>query len=134
MTNTRDTFQKEAIEYSPWNPFTPTETDIKRTEILAKKSYSWAVFLCFLAPVFCMSYLNRGVNNLKMIGYGALVGGMIGFTSSNIENSESRNKYYNEMIGIVQISLSISLMTENVRSITLARKRLASQKQTQNEY
>jgi len=81
-------------------------------------------------PLLSMIYLNRGVNNWKIVGYAALVGGIIGGTSANIENYESRNKYLNEMFAIVQLFSSISLITENVRSVTLARKRLASQQQT----
>jgi hypothetical protein len=124
-------FESKSIECSPWNPFSPTERDIQRTQELAKKNIALAGSLCFFAPVFCMLYLNRGINNLKIIGYACLVGATIGATSVNIENSENRTKYFDEMIGITNIFSSISLIAENIRSVTLARKRLASQKQSQ---
>jgi hypothetical protein len=108
------------IENSSWNPFLPTERDINRTEELAKKDPVMAGFLAFLFLPAAMIYLNRGVNNLKILAYVFVVAFTIGFTMSS-------NKREGENLGnLVGMAGSIAVITENARSVALARKRLAS--------
>ncbi|MGB3759987.1 MAG: hypothetical protein WBA07_27035 [Rivularia sp. (in: cyanobacteria)] len=103
---------------SAWNPFLPTKKDIERTERLASKSPFVAGFLTFLFPLAAMCYLNRGVNNLKILGYVVLVSFTLGIMSVNKSNQES--EAMGESVGIFGL---IAMITENTRAVTLARKR-----------
>ncbi|MEA5525227.1 hypothetical protein [Nodularia spumigena] len=110
-------------EDSPWNPFIPTKRDINRTEELAKKSPVVAGLLTFFITPAAMIYLNRGVNNLKILGYVFVIAFMLGLAS--YKENEENNTAKMEMIGnVVGFGGSIALITENVKAITLARKRL----------
>jgi len=116
------------IKYSPWNPFSPTERDIQRTQELALKNAIFVGLLTYFLPFTGMIYLNRGINNLKIIGYLFLLLVVLGIgngkNSGSAKDSEGTSDF---LLG----SCDISMIVENVRAITLARKRLASQKQTQ---
>lgn len=59
--------------YNSWNPFEPTNRDIKRTEQLANKDMLVAIFLTIVFPLFGLLYLDRAVNCLKIIGYGMYI-------------------------------------------------------------
>ncbi len=60
----------QSNKYNPWNPFLSTERDIKRTEVLAKKSQVAVGLLGFLiSPIASAIYLNRAANSLKIAGY-----------------------------------------------------------------
>lgn len=58
--------------FNPWNPFEPTERDIKRTEELGNKAMLVTLFLTIVFPLFGLIYLERAVNCLKIIGKGAI--------------------------------------------------------------
>lgn len=115
-------FQQNSTEYSPWNPFLPTKRDIDRTEELAKKNPTIAG-LSALFPIISMLYLNRGINFLKIFGYVFLISFIIGISSSN----ENKNKDLDGMVNLVSVVGQVALIVENVRCVTLARKRLATQ-------
>ncbi|MGB3638566.1 MAG: hypothetical protein WBA39_13470 [Rivularia sp. (in: cyanobacteria)] len=103
---------------SAWNPFFPTKRDIERTEVLASKSPVAAGVLTFLFLPAAMIYLNRGVNNLKLFGYMILFIVMLTIAGGNNSEKESEN------IGsVVGVFVNITLITENARAVTLARKR-----------
>ncbi|MBE9201132.1 MULTISPECIES: hypothetical protein [unclassified Nodularia (in: cyanobacteria)] len=110
-------------EDSPWNPFIPTKRDISRTEELAKKSPVVAGVLTFFMVPIAMIYLNRGVNNLKILGYVFVIGFMLGVVSykENEENNTAKTPIIGNVVGL---GGSIALISENIRAITLARKRL----------
>jgi hypothetical protein len=114
----------DVVEYSLWNPFIPTERDVERTEELAKKDPTTAgVLAIFFAPA-AMIYLNRGVNSLKILGYVFVIAFMLGFFGYNSKKSESQL----DKIGhLISFSGSIAIIFENVRCVSLARKRLAFQ-------
>lgn len=103
---------------SAWNPFLPTKRDIDRTEELAGKNPVIAGFLTFLFPLAAIVYLNRGVNNLKILGYVVLVSFSLGVVSVNQSNKEA--EAMGEFVGVVGL---IAMITENSRAVTLARKR-----------
>ncbi|GAA6618698.1 hypothetical protein [Scytonema sp. NUACC26] len=108
-----------STESSPWNPFVPTKRDIERTEELAKKNPTIAGFLTFFFLPLGMVYLNRGVNNLKIVGYVFLLGFAIGLVSYDGKN----DKQLNALGNFVGLCGQIALITENVRAVTLARQR-----------
>jgi hypothetical protein len=116
--------QQAEVAYSPWNPFTPTERDVQRTEELAKKNPTVAGILAFILPVAAMIYLNRGVNSVKILGYLFAIGFMVGFT--NYKQPKKQLELIGNGIGTLG---GIAIIVENVRCVTLAHKRLASQSQ-----
>jgi hypothetical protein len=111
------------IEHSFWNPFVPTERDINRTEELAKKDPNIAGLLAFFFLPAAMIYLNRGVNNLKILAYVFVVAFAIALIMGSSKKRESQG-----LANIVGFAGSIAVIYENSRSVTLARKRLATQK------
>ncbi|MBW4507134.1 MAG: hypothetical protein KME64_11560 [Scytonematopsis contorta HA4267-MV1] len=117
--------QQAEVAYSPWNPFTPTERDVQRTEELANKNPTVAGILAFVVPVAAMFYLNRGVNNVKIIGYVVAICFVVGFTS--YKQPKKQLEQIGNGIGTLG---AIAIIVENVRCVTLARKRLASQSQS----
>ncbi|PHJ69057.1 hypothetical protein VF14_02615 [Nostoc linckia z18] len=107
---------------SPWNPFLPTQRDINRTEELAEKSPIVAgVLTFFIAPV-AMIYLNRGVNNLKILGYVFVTAFMLAMASYD-EKDPAKVERTGNLVGLCG---QVALITENVKAVTLARKRLGS--------
>jgi hypothetical protein len=108
------------IEYSPWNPFISTKRDISRTEELAKKSPLAAGLLTFLFVPLGMIYLNRGVNSLKILGYIFVFAFMLGIASYKENNAEEMEG----MSNAVGFCGQVAIITENVRAVNLARKRL----------
>ncbi|BAY09629.1 hypothetical protein NIES2098_27920 [Calothrix sp. NIES-2098] len=106
-------------EDSPWNPFIPTQRDIKRSEELAEKNPVVAGVLTFFFAPAAMIYLNRGVNNLKIIGYVFAICFMLGLVSYN-----KNDKELEAMGNVVGLCGQIALITENIKAVTLARKRL----------
>ncbi|MEC4813438.1 MAG: hypothetical protein SAK29_09230 [Scytonema sp. PMC 1069.18] len=108
-----------STEYSPWNPFLPTKRDIERTDELAKKNAIVAGLLTFFLLPFGMVYLNRGINNLKILGYLFLISFVIGFVTYDSNN----DKELDEISNFAGLCGQIALVTENVRAVTLARKR-----------
>lgn len=109
---------QEQYKVSVFNPFVPTKRDIERTEELASKDPVVAGSLGFLFPIGAMIYLNRGINSLKIFGYVFLIGFMIGMLGYNSNDKEV--KVISKVIGVLG---NVALMTENCRTITLARKR-----------
>ncbi|GJD20126.1 hypothetical protein RIVM261_050820 [Rivularia sp. IAM M-261] len=108
-------------EYSPWNPFLPTRRDIERSEELSKKEPWVAGVLSFLLLPAAMIYLNRGVNNLKIIGYVFAIAFMTGLVTYNGKNEEELDSIGN----VVGICGQIAVVAENIRAVTLARKRVS---------
>lgn len=109
---------QEQNNSSAWNPFEPTKRDIYRTEELADKNPVIAGLLTFFFFPATMIYLNRGVNNLKIFGYMIVLIFMITIAGGNESEKES------ERIGnVVGVLANITLIIENTRTITLARKR-----------
>lgn len=108
-----------STESSPWNPFLPTKRDIERSEELAKKNATVAGLLTFFLLPLAMVYLNRGVNNLKILGDLFLIGFVLGFVSYDGKN----DKKIEEMGNFIGLCGQIALITENVRAVTLARQR-----------
>ncbi|MEA5598490.1 hypothetical protein [Rivularia sp. UHCC 0363] len=102
---------------SIWNPFQPTKRDIDRTEQLAKKNPVIAGLLTFFFLPAAMLYLNRGVNNLKILGYVFVLAFAIAIVS---EVSENKSDKQPQIIGLLG---NIAIIAENIRTITLARKR-----------
>ncbi|MBV6623954.1 MAG: hypothetical protein KI793_13625 [Rivularia sp. (in: Bacteria)] len=103
---------------SAWNPFVPTKRDIERTDELADKNPVIAGVLSFFLLPAAMIYLNRGINNLKILGYVFLAAFMIGIVTSN-RNSKDTDPVAN-LIGVIG---NIAVIAENTRTITLARQR-----------
>ncbi len=120
--------KQSSLEYSSWNPFLPTERDIKRTEELALKNLKYFALLTFFVPFGGMLYLNRGINTVKMMGYTFILLFFF-FLSMGTENIRNSQKESLGIINLIRVSASLGMIVENVRSVTLARKRLASQKQ-----
>jgi hypothetical protein len=107
---------------SPWNPFLPTKRDITRTEELAEKSPIVAGVLTFFLVPAGMIYLNRGVNNLKILGYIFVTAFVVGIASYK-ENDARKMEGISNLVGLCG---QVAIITENVKAVTLARKRLAS--------
>ena len=103
---------------SVWNPFAPTKRDIERTDKLAEKNPAIAGLLSFLFLPGAMIYMNRGINNLKIIGYVFVIAFSIGILAHN--KSEEETTVMGNVVGIVG---NIAIIVENTRTITLARKR-----------
>ncbi|WP_375467310.1 hypothetical protein [uncultured Nostoc sp.] len=116
-------FNQNQTPDSPWNPFLPTKRDISRTEELAQKSPIVAGVLTFFLPFATMIYLNRGVNNLKILGYVFVAAFILGIVSYDKKDPEKIEGISN----LVGLCGQVALITENVKAVTLARKRLASQ-------
>ncbi|RUT08356.1 hypothetical protein DSM106972_015240 [Dulcicalothrix desertica PCC 7102] len=116
--NTDPNYQSE---YSPWNPFLPTKRDIERSEELSKKEPWVAGVLSFLLLPAAMIYLNRGVNNLKIVGYVFVIAFAVGLTTYNSKNEKELDAIGN-LIGVCG---QIAATAENIRAVTLARKRVS---------
>ncbi|MDF5734264.1 MULTISPECIES: hypothetical protein [unclassified Nostoc] len=116
-------FNQNQTPNSPWNPFVPTKRDISRTEELAQKSPVVAGVLTFFIPLATMIYLNRGVNNLKILGYVFVTAFIIGIASYD-EKDPRKTERIGNLVGLCG---QVAIITENVKAVTLARKRLASQ-------
>lgn len=114
-----DPYQNQP-EDSPWNPFLPTKRDIERSQQLAEKSPVVAGVLTFFLAPAGMIYLNRGVNNLKIIGYVFLICFALGVVSYKNKNEQELEAMGN----LVGFCGQIALITENIKAVTLARKRL----------
>jgi hypothetical protein len=110
------------VDNSLWNPFLPTERDINRTEELAKKDPVIAGLLTFFLMPAAMIYLNRGINNLKIVGYVFVVCFGIGFTIGDGKGAK-------DLARSIGFAGSIAAIIENARSVDLARKRLASREE-----
>jgi hypothetical protein len=115
-------FNQNQTPDSPWNPFLPTKRDISRTEELAEKSPVVAGILTFFLVPAAMIYLNRGVNNLKILGYVFVTAFMVGIVSSGEKDARKMEG----MSNLVGLCGQVALITENVKAVTLARKRLGS--------
>lgn len=131
------TFNSNEIQYkgSTWNPFVPTERDIERTDELANKNPIIAGLLGFFLPISACIYLNRASNSLKINLYFLIIMIPIMFAFLNEPKKSYENaeqfledtgriiKKYTPIMRGVYILGGISLMTENSRAVTLARKR-----------
>ncbi len=127
------TFYSKQKQYkgSIINPFVPTKRDIERTEVLADKNLIIAGLFGFFIPIGGMIYLNRVSNNLKIAAYFAIISFAIVFTflytsinqNKSYEEARKSAEKYDAILQVVQVLGSIAFMTENVRAITLARKR-----------
>ncbi|MEH2322206.1 MAG: hypothetical protein V7K32_01110 [Nostoc sp.] len=115
-------FNQNQTPDSPWNPFLPTKRDIRRTEELAEKSPVVAGILTFFLVPAAMIYLNRGVNNLKILGYVFVTAFMVSIVSYK-ENDAGKMEGMSNLVGFCG---QVAIITENVKAVTLARKRLAS--------
>jgi hypothetical protein len=115
-------FNQNQTPDSPWNPFLPTKRDISRTEELAKKSPLVAGVLTFFLLPAGMIYLNRGVNNLKIVGYVFVTAFMVGIVSYG-EKDDRKMEGISNLVGFCG---QVALITENIKAVTLARKRLDS--------
>ncbi|MEH1938319.1 MAG: hypothetical protein V7L14_32370 [Nostoc sp.] len=116
-------FNQNQTPDSPWNPFLPTKRDISRTEELAQKSPIVAGVLTFFLVPAGMIYLNRGVNNLKILGYIFVTAFILSIVSYE-EKDARKMEGINNLVGLCG---QVAIITENVKAVTLARKRLASQ-------
>ena len=103
-------------ESAAWNPFAPTQRDLKRTEKLAKKNPLIAGVLAFFFVPAAMIYLNRGINPLKIFGYALAIG--MAFSVS--AESEEKAFRMGQKIGSV---VNIVIVAENINAVTQARKR-----------
>lgn len=101
-----------------WNPFLPTKRDIERTDELANKNPVIAGSLSFFFLPAAMIYLNRGVNNLKILGYVFV----IAFTMGMVFHEKS-DKEIEAMGNVVGLVGNVAVVAENTRAISLARKR-----------
>lgn len=106
----------QSQESAGWNPFIPTQRDLKRTEQLAKKNPVIAGVLAFFFVPAAMLYLNRGINSLKIFGYALAVGMALSISA------ESEEKAFEIGQGVGTIA-NIVIVVENVNTITSARKR-----------
>ncbi len=129
------TFQSNEEQYkgSAFNPFVPTKRDIKRTEKLAGKNAAVAGLLGFFFPIGAMIYLNRASNNLKLIAYIVVINFAMIFAFLSTSGTQSKSDEeliqkigeINAIGRVVQIFGAIAFMTENARTVTLAKKRLS---------
>lgn len=99
----------------------PTKRDIERSEELSKKEPWVAGVLSFLLLPAAMIYLNRGVNNLKILGYIFILAFIAGLTTYNGKNEKELDAISN----VVGVCGQIAIVAENVRAVTLARKRVS---------
>ena len=109
----------QSQESTAWNPFAPTERDLKRTEQLAKKNPVIAGVLAFFFVPAAMIYLNRGINPLKIFGYALIIGMALSISA------ESEDSAFEMGQGVGTIA-NIVIVVENVNTITQARKRRGS--------
>lgn len=116
-------FNQNQTPNSPWNPFLPTKRDISRTEELADNSPLAVGVVTFCLLPAGMIYLNRGVNNLKILGY-VFVTALIICIVSYDEKDPLKTVRMGNLVGLCG---RVAIITENVKAVTLARKRLASQ-------
>lgn len=72
----------------------------------------------FFLPA-AMIYLNRGVNNLKILGYVFL----IAFTMGTVFYKKDNKQQLDIMSNVVGLTGNIAIIAENTRAVTLARKR-----------
>lgn len=99
-----------------WNPFAPTERDLKRTEQLAKKNPIIAGVLAFFFVPAAMIYLNRGINPLKIFGYAMVIGMALSISAESEEGAFEIGKSIGTVANIV-------IVIENINTINQARKR-----------
>lgn len=111
---------------SALNPFSPTKRDIDRTEELANKNAVIAGLLTFFVFPFSMFYLNRGVNTLKILGSGLVIGLLIGL---GLGYSNKSDKQVEKVSTIVGVAIGIAAAAESHRAVTLA-----SQRQSENSF
>lgn len=117
-----DDFNQNQTSDSPWNPFVPTKRDISRTKELSEKSPIVAGVLTFFFIPAGMIYLDRGVNNLKILGYVFVTVLIICiFTYEKKDPLKTLR-----MANLVELCGKVAIITENVKAVTLARKRLRS--------
>ncbi len=114
--------QNETID-SSFNPFLSTVRDIERTEELAEKNLVITGFLSFFFLPVAMIYLNRGINNLKILIYLCFMALMVAAISHQKSNKEieARGNFVGK-IGAIVITF------ENTRAVSLARKRQSETK------
>ena len=127
------TFYSKQKQYkgSIFNPFVPTKRDMERTEVLADKNLVIAGLFGFFIPIGAMIYLNRASNNLKIVAYFAPISFAIVFSflfnnvnqDKSYEEARKSAEKYDAILQVVQVLGSIAFMTENARTVTLARKR-----------
>ena len=106
----------QATEFNPWNPLCPTKRDIERTDKLAKKNLAVAGVLTAIFPLFCLIYLNRGVNSLKILGYIFVLCFAVGLTIESEETADT-------MTDIIGFSGTAAIIVEQRGSVIQARKR-----------
>ena len=106
----------QAKEHNPWNPFIPTERDLKRTEELSKKNPVLAGLLTFFLLPIGMIYLNRGVNSLKILGYIFIFAFFVAIVSDTEETAE-------DAVDVIGLAGSVALIAESVNCIAQARNR-----------
>jgi len=123
MTNSTNNNDQSNNTYSPWNPFAPTKRDIERTEKLAEKSPVVTGVLGSIFPVIAMIYLNRGRNSLKILGYLFVISFSIGVVATVSKVSQ---KQLAPITHALSLGGTVALTLENIRAVTLARKRLPS--------
>ncbi|MEM7555094.1 MAG: hypothetical protein AAF378_13520 [Cyanobacteria bacterium P01_A01_bin.84] len=111
---------------SAWNPFEPTQRDVKRTEKLAKKNSTIAGILSLLFVPFAMLYLNRGINNLKICGYLIAVYFIMGTMVEVATYNKSDREFDQIAVGagnVIGLVGGLAIAVENMRAVSLARKR-----------
>lgn len=99
-----------------WNPFIPTERDVERTDELAKKDPVVAGILTFLFIPIGLIYLNRGVNVVKIIGYGLAITFIVAMGATTEEEAET----FGTGAGY---AMAIAATVEQVKTISKARER-----------
>ncbi|MHC5936100.1 hypothetical protein [Nostoc sp.] len=115
-------FNQNQTPNSPWNPFLPTKRDISRTEELADNSPLAVGVVTFCLLPAGMIYLNRGVNNLKILGYVFVIAFIVSIVSYEGKDP-GKTKRIRHLVGLCG---QVAIIIENVKAVTLARKRLAS--------
>lgn len=103
-------------ESAAWNPFAPTQRDLKRTEKLAKKNPVIAGVLAFFFVPAAMIYLNRGINPLKIFGYALVIGMALSVSAESEESAFEMGR------GIGTVA-NIIIVVENINTIQQARRR-----------
>jgi hypothetical protein len=106
----------KSINDNYWNPFIPTERDIERTNELAKKDPVVAGLLTLLFVPIGLIYLNRGVNVVKIIGYGLA----ITFIASMGATTEEEAETFGTGAGY---AMAIAATVEQVKTVSKARER-----------
>ncbi|MBV6623953.1 MAG: hypothetical protein KI793_13620 [Rivularia sp. (in: Bacteria)] len=125
-------FNQQQYKGSNWNPFIPTKRDIQRTNKLAGKNIILAGALGFLFPVGVLIYLNRGENYFKFVLYYIIINFSLAIMfaiyivinkDKSYEDIGQIPKILNKVIDVVYEIGRIAATVENIRAITLARKR-----------